>query len=135
MPDVFSEFETRKAKAYPEFDRWRRFLGLGGWGYDNPAAQRVTDAMRAVSTWRSVTNQGAMTYVAATSYEMPNLVVRVVADTLADQVASSAGPEQDAATVAWVVAGLRCAATPFCLGCGACQTVTSPLRPLGRGGE
>lgn len=33
------------------------------------------------------------------------------------------------AVIAWVAAGLRCPWQPFCTGCVACQTVTSPLRP------
>jgi len=54
--------------------------------------------------------------------------VRVTADSLAALIDATATAKQDAYTIAWVVAGLRCRRQPFCAGCGACQTVTSPHR-------
>jgi hypothetical protein len=60
--------------------------------------------------------------------EEAGLAVRVTADSLAGQIDAAATAKQDAYTIAWVVAGRRCRRQPFCVGCGACQTVTSPHR-------
>jgi hypothetical protein len=52
------------------------------------------------------------------------------ADQFARDIESAAHEAgQDPATIAWVVAGLRCPDKPFCTGCRSCFTITAPLRP------
>lgn len=108
--------------AMPGFDRWRGYLHLDS--YRTPAFLRCVEATRAVRDFRHANgSRGA-------DGEDTNIAVRVAADTFANQIQSAAGPEHDPATIAWVVAGLRCKQTPFCTGCAACQTITCPTRPL-----
>ena len=129
--------EREQAEALAAFDRWRRYLGSSYVGSDMFNSRkvaifgRVEEAMRAVRSWRTVS--GSM----GDSDELAGVAVRVAAETLANQVAAAAGDKLDPYTIAWVVAGLRCRRQPFCVGCEACQTVTSPHRSLtgARGGS
>lgn len=88
-----------------------------------PIFERLDKALTALREFRRARNQGF-----GGPDEEIGLAVAVVADELAVQIAASAGPEHDHTTVAWVLAGLRCPRRPFCGGCRACFTVTSPLR-------
>lgn len=88
-----------------------------------PIFERLDKALQALREFRRARNQGF-----GGPDEEVGLAVAVVADELAAQIAAKAGPEYDHATVAWVLAGLRCPRQPFCTGCPACFTVTSPLR-------
>ncbi len=96
------------------------------WGRRRPAQafRRVVAAFAAVRTWRNANNQNLQ------PDELEALAVRVCADQFARDIedAASGGPH-DPATIAWVLAGLRCPRRPFCRGCRACFTITSPLRP------
>jgi hypothetical protein len=98
------------------------------WGRRRPAEafRRVVKAFSAVRNWRYANNQQLHTD------ELEALSVRVCADQFARDIedAASGGPH-DPATIAWVLAGLRCPRRPFCRGCRACFTITSPLRPTG----
>jgi hypothetical protein len=119
----WAQKDEERAAALAKFDRWRSYLHLGNWGYGTPAFKRLQQALWDVREYRRISNTmngGGEEIIVA---------VRVVADTLANQVQAAAGADQDPATVAWVVAGLRCESSPFCTGCTSCQTVTSPLRP------
>jgi hypothetical protein len=111
--------ERRQATRGP-FERWRPYLGVE---HRSSPARRLRDARWAVTQWRLAHSQRQE------SDDEVALGVRVTAEAFADQIQAAAGPEQDAATVAWVIAGLRCRWQPFCTGCPACQTVTAPLRP------
>lgn len=115
--------EERKTKAYAAFQRWVNFLGLANYGYGVGVFDRLREATGAVREWRHASN------TRGGDYEQEILAVRVVADTFASQIEAAATGDQDATTIAWVTAGLRCPAQPFCTGCTRCQTVTSPLRP------
>lgn len=113
---------ARQDAAWAGFERWSRFLGLRAWGFDVPAFNRLVAASRAVTDYRRAHNQRGG------DYEDEILAVRVCADTFAGEIEAAAG-DRDADTISWVVAGLRCPQRPFCTGCPACQTVTSPARP------
>jgi hypothetical protein len=100
------------------------------WGRRRPAEafRRVVKAFSAVRNWRDVNNQRMH------SDELEALAVRVCADQFARDIEDAAsGSQHDPATIAWVLAGLRCPRRPFCQGCRACFTITSPLRPMGDG--
>lgn len=103
----------------PYFD----FLRLANYGFAVPACKRVSDGLRALARHRRAAN------VPHGTNEEEQLAVRLCADTFANEIVAAATDEQDAATVAWVVAGLRCSWRPFCPGCEVCQTVTAPTRP------
>jgi hypothetical protein len=97
-----------------------------GWGRrkGSRALHRLKEATKALHRWRSVNNQQMQ------GNEVEKLAVRVVAAQMADDIAE-ASTGQDPHTIAWVLAGLRCPRRPFCTGCNACFTVTSPLRHSG----
>jgi len=115
--------EARRAATTEAFKPWLRYLSLGNYGLDVPAFRRLKDALWARTEHRNVHGLGHQ------AGEVETMAVRVVAETLANEVQASQQPEHDAATIAWVVAGLRCPRRPFCLGCSACFTITSPERP------
>lgn len=108
-----------------------RFLGVGRYTPGGrkfvpehlPVFERLDKALTALREFRRARNQRF-----GGPDEEIGLAVAVVADELAAQIAAKASPEHDHATVAWVLAGLRCPRRPFCTGCPACFTVTSPLR-------
>ncbi len=135
---TMSDFDARLAErdrkieaARGPFEAVRRFFSLDRgdvWGR-RPASEafsRLVKATSAVRQWRYVNNQQLQTD------ELEALAVRVCADQFARDIedAASGGPH-DSATIAWVLAGLRCPRRPFCRGCRACFTITSPLRPTG----
>lgn len=112
----------KQAKIDAAFEQWVPFMGLADYGYAVPLANRLRQALQDVGEFRRTHSfRGA-------SGETEALSVRVVCDTLASQVLAAAPAELDAATIRWVVAGLRCPAQPFCTGCTRCVTVTSPSR-------
>lgn len=121
--------EARRAAVKVEFDRWYQFLGglrLGGLGYRGcEIYERVIKATKAIREYRYVMNQPVQ------DNELEVLAIRITADAFASQIAAAADRSKDPDTVAWVVAGLRCTAQPFCTGCASCQTVTSPHRHAG----
>lgn len=118
--------EARRTSVRVEFDRWRQFLGglrrsgLGSRGCE--IYERVLKATSAIREYRYVMNQRVQ------DNELEVLAIRIAADAFASQIAAAADQNKDPDTIAWVVAGLRCAAQPFCIGCAFCQTVTSPHR-------
>lgn len=87
-----------------------------------PAYKRLQEALRALRRHRRVNNQQER------EEDEVSLGVRIVADSMASEISAAAGADQDRATIAWVVAGLRCPRRPFCLGCNSCFTVDSPAR-------
>lgn len=103
----------------------RRFLAHGG--SELPVFRRLDKALTAYREFRHAHNQD----LNMGDGEL-NLCVRVVADQFASDIAACAGAEQDAETIAWVLAGLRCPRRPFCQGCVACFTITTPMRPHGQ---
>jgi hypothetical protein len=112
--------DERREEALVEFHRWSDRLHVDR---RSPVWRRVETATRAIRGWRNLSQwKGDVD-------EQAQLVVRVAAESFADTITAAAGPEHDAATIAWVVAGLRCPSRPFCTGCVACQTVTAPTRP------
>jgi hypothetical protein len=119
---AYGSDDRKREAALKRFDQWSGYLHLAGWGHGLPAFKRLQEALYAVRDWRYISN------TRTGSDEEIALAVRVVADTLANQI-QAAATDQDQATIAWVVAGLRCPSQPFCTGCTSCQTVTSPLRP------
>lgn len=126
-PDWLVKQNARIEQARGPFDK----LVLGRLGLDTRYGTRtrrlydkVKDALWALQEWRQANNQQER------REDVVNLAIRITAEELAAQLAESAGgrPDLDAATIAWVLAGLRCSATPFCEGCNACFTVTAPNR-------
>jgi hypothetical protein len=91
-----------------------------------PVFDRLDKALRAMREFRAARSQGG-----GRDDEEISLAVGVVADELAGQIAAAATTGQDPATIAWVLAGLRCPRQPFCTGCPSCFTVTAPLRDCG----
>ncbi len=115
--------ETEADPELARFDRWTPFLHLGNYGFGVPAFDRLREAGFAVRGWRQKSRSRGG------DYDDVILGVRVSADAFAsDILAAAEGRDPD--TIAWVVAGLRCPARPFCKGCTSCQTVTSPLREV-----
>lgn len=123
MPEHIAR-APKAAAAWPGFERWQAYLSLGDYGIGLPAFERLKQALRDVREFRYASNYRGG------DYETEQLAVRVVSDALAGQIQASASDNQDADTIAWVIAGLRCKRRPFCQGCRSCQTVTSPLRPV-----
>jgi hypothetical protein len=128
-PDWVIKQRARIEKARGPFDQIMPFLGLAlrsGFtcGRADRLHGRVTQALSALREWRRANNQ----------QERPDdevtLAIRVTAAELATQLAETADgrTDLDSATIAWVLAGLRCPAAPFCEGCTACFTVTAPNR-------
>lgn len=124
--DAFwAERDARRAAAQARFDRLcAGFLHLGKAGHNRIGA-RLEAALSALRGYRDAHNQDRNVGNGETI-----LAARVVADELAAQIQESAGPGQDPATIAWVLAGLRCPNQPFCTGCQGCFTITSPHRPV-----
>ncbi len=132
----FDRFERRKAErdrviaeARGPFEALRRFAHLTIPAWDSRrrparAFERVREGFRAVEQWRYATNQQVQTN------ELEMLAVRLCADQFAREIEDAAHEAgQDQATIAWVLAGLRCPSRPFCVGCSACFTITAPHRP------
>lgn len=127
MADWIKEKQERIEKARGPFER----LCMPMMGVDNggvwdgnrlPVFERVKAALWALREWRQVNNQQQR------SEDEAALAVRVVADSMASEIQGAASGEQDAATIAWVVAGLRCPRRPFCRGCDSCFSVDAPHR-------
>lgn len=128
MADWIKEKNDRIEKARGPFDAVRQFFHLDIPAWDSRrraprAYERVVEAFRAVSEWRYANNQRGQ------DHELERLAVRICADQFAREIEDAAhAAGQDPATIAWVVAGLRCPARPFCTGCDACFTVSAPHR-------
>lgn len=124
MTDFFDRQDKRRAAAEGPFQKLcMGFLHLAGWSTGRTAS-RLDQAMRALREYRDAHGQGRNMGHGETI-----LAVRVVADELAAQIQEAAsGGGQDEATIAWVLAGLRCPDQPFCTGCRSC--VTAPNRPI-----
>lgn len=120
--DYWQRMVERHPKECAGFDKWRDFLHLREFGWAVPAFKRLQKATLDLREFRRVFSQRGG------DYEELTLAVRLVADTFASEIGAAADENQDAATVAWVVAGLRCPMRPFCTGCQTCQTITSPNR-------
>jgi hypothetical protein len=122
----WAEIEARQAAAKQPFDTLvSGFLHLSGWGTGR-TANRLKRALWALQEYRDAHQQ---------SRNMGDgeliLSVRVVADELAAQIQEAAPTTSvDPATIAWVLAGMRCPSQPFCTGCQSCFTITAPLRPV-----
>lgn len=106
---------------------WRelceRFLGLSA---RSRTFRRLEQARWAYREYRDAHQQDRE----MGGYEL-HLAVRVVADELARQIQEAAADRLlDPATIAWVLAGMRCPSQPFCTGCSACFTITAPNRPI-----
>lgn len=89
--------------------------------------RRVREAAQALNAYRRVRNQpmfGDYEYI---------LPIRISADQFVHDIEDAAGERDDLDpyTIAWVLAGLRCQARPFCRGCPTCFTITSPHRSSG----
>lgn len=131
-----TEFDRRweeRDKAIEEargpFEAIRKYLHITipNWtSRERPATvyRRLVAATSAVRQWRYVNQQKEQTN------ELEILAIRICADQFARDIEDAAHQAgQDPATIAWVTAGLRCPSKPFCTGCRACFTITSPLRP------
>jgi hypothetical protein len=129
-PRWLVEQKARIEKAYGPFVALARgYLGLdvGGYGTGsppNPLYRKVERAWSALREWRHANNQQPR------YQDEMILTIRITAETMAEQVASAAGgrADLDPDTIAWVLAGMRCTARPFCAGCDTCFTITSPGR-------
>jgi hypothetical protein len=128
-PDWVVKQRARIEKARGPFEAIMPFLGLDiRFGFRRGRADRLYDkvekAWSALREWRQANNQQER------HEDEVKLAIRVTAAELAAQLdeAAAGRPDLDAATIAWVLAGLRCPAAPFCEGCGACFTVTAPNR-------
>ena len=125
---VKQKAEIEKARGpFEELAQPRLGLELGSWDRRGRARRlhdKVDRALSALREWRQANNQQER------PEEKVNLAIRTTAEELAAQLAESAGarPDLDPTTIAWVLAGLRCPAAPFCEGCNACFTVTAPNR-------
>jgi hypothetical protein len=124
-----AERQERIEKARGPFQDLFRFahLNIPSWssgGRPVRAFERVRAGFMAVREWRNANQQNMQTD------ELEMLAVRLCADQFAREIEDTAsGAGQDPATIAWVVAGLRCPSRPFCTGCSRCFTITSPHRP------
>ncbi len=122
-----AERKKRIEAARGPFERIRPYLGLDRgdvWGRRRgaPVARKLEDALRALREWRYANQQREH------DNDEVNLSIRVVAEAMAVEIGEAAGPAQDRATIAWVVAGLRCPSRPFCTGCDSCFTIDAPHR-------
>lgn len=137
---TMNDFDARRAERDRKIEAARgpfeavmpyKTLDYGDvWGRRGPAEafRRLVKAASAVRNWRYVNNQQMQTD------EIEALAVRMCADQFARDIEDAAsGSQHDPATIAWVLAGLRCPRRPFCQGCRGCFTITSPLRPTGDG--
>lgn len=122
-PEWVTKQNARIERARGPFDGIARYLRLAEWGTGVPVGRRLRAAFAALHEWRDANNQRRVPSDDIT------LAVRIVADQLAAEIEGAAGPEHDRDTVAWVLAGMRCPLRPFCTGCRACFTITSPNRP------
>lgn len=115
--------EREKASATVEFEKWRWALSLAGWGYRLPAFRAIQEALQAIGEQRRTSGYRGL------DYETETVAVRVLGRHFANEVQAAATDEHDPATIAWVIAGLRCPAQPFCTGCSSCFTIAAPIRP------
>jgi hypothetical protein len=120
MADWITEKNERVERARGPFERL--CLGRMTVSSKSSVADRVRAALWALHDWRQVNNQQER------GEEEAALAVRIVAESMASEIAATAGESQDPGTIAWVVAGLRCPRQPFCRGCDACYTVDAPHR-------
>ncbi|MBF9135154.1 hypothetical protein I0C86_40460 [Plantactinospora sp. S1510] len=131
LPEWVTKQRERIERArVPFYQHCGNFLGLDWYSTARgalPVYGRLEAALRALREWRDANNQRR------DFQDEVNLAVRVVAHEMARQITAAATADQDAATIAWVTAGLRCASRPFCTGCVSCQTIESPHRPIGSG--
>lgn len=120
-----------KERTENGFQAIQQFLDLDegqAWGRRPPRVlTRLRDALEALRAYRRAHNQNDFG-----GYE-EKLAVRIVADQFAVDIESAAGDraDLDLYTIAWVLAGIRCPRRPFCRGCPACFTITSPHREAG----
>jgi len=126
-PRWLVEQRKRIEKARGPFEAIRRFLHVDRgdvWGRGRlPVYEKLNTALAALREWRHANNQQDRTE------DQVCLSIRVVCDAMATQIGEAgAGAGQDPATIAWVVAGLRCPSRPFCQGCESCFTVDAPHR-------
>ncbi len=122
-----AERDRRQAEAEGPFEELARpFLHLAGWG-SGRVAKRLNSALWALRNFRDAHGQSRNIGDGEVM-----LSVRVVADELARQIQEAAGEAAgvDPATIAWVLAGMRCPDRPFCTGCRACFTITCPNRTI-----
>lgn len=118
--------EKYLAETAVNFERSRRFSHIGGFRSGQPVFKAVLQAMRDIREYRQARNQSH------DIYDEVATAVTATAEALAlaiEESATRADVTLDDATIRWVAAGLRCQIRPFCSGCAACQTITSPLRP------
>jgi len=120
-----TEQKKRIEQARGPFEAILRFLHVDTgdvWGRGRlPVYEKLDKALSALRQWRWANNQQDRIE------DQVCLSIRVVCDAMATQIAE-AGAGQDPATIAWVVAGLRCPRRPFCHGCESCFTVDAPHR-------
>lgn len=127
-PSWVADKRKRVEKARGPFEAVMPYLGIdrGSFMQNLPGAAvalRVDRAADAVREWRYANDQRGQ------DREIETVAIRVAADQFARDIEDAAADTgQDPATIAWVVAGLRCPRRPFCTGCNACFTVTSPHR-------
>lgn len=139
MPDswdanerMFAEKRKKIEEARGPFEEVRPFLHLRlpeGLSRERPSHvfRRVTAATRAVRQWRYVNSQRMQ------DNEIEIVAIRISADQFArdiEDAAAQPGASLDPATIAWVLAGLRCPDKPFCTGCTSCFTITAPNRSI-----
>ena len=113
--------DERKTKADEKVTPFLSKLSLKDWGFGVLAGKRLYDAQMAYMEWRHAHGSRVE------SDHLRALAVRVSAEAFAEQIAAASG-DYDDRTIRWVLAGLRCPSQPFCTGCDACQTITSPER-------
>ncbi len=127
MPDWIAEKKQRIEAARPAFEALPMWLTLNygsvfGKRFPTSVMAKLDKALRVLREWRYANQQS----------ERPDdvvaLAIRVVADAMATEIRDAAGDGQDPATIAWVVAGLRCPRQPFCRGCDSCFTIDAPHR-------
>jgi hypothetical protein len=131
MPE--SDFDRRRRARDERIEKARGpFKALPAWRIDfgDPWSNRkapavvtkLRDALFALREWRRANNQQER------DDDEVSLAITIVAGTMAGEIAAAATSQQDSATIAWVVAGLRCPRRPFCTGCESCFTVDAPHR-------
>jgi hypothetical protein len=121
------EREERVEKARARLDRLPSWLTVDFgdvWGRRKsaPVVTKLKEAFSALREWRHANQQSERLD------DEVALAIRVVADAMATDIGEAAGPHQDPATIAWVMAGLRCPRRPFCRGCDSCFTIDAPHR-------